>query len=224
MIKVDLWEEDGLLDEATTRGEIAARKFWGKGITRACVELFALNLDRGYRYCMYICFSNPTNTKNVVDRALSLFVGDPEWICLKLYGDNEKGPLDASWEPYGEKELRGRLKRINERANSQALKQAQERLGPGKVGNREVIVEYELSIWYAVEHDDEKIAVWVLGPNYLSDMITRNVPEDMSKIGRVVEYSLQEADEVALIDTIEEEDSITAKVRLQVRPDKEVKG
>jgi hypothetical protein len=224
MIKVDLWEEDGLLDEAATRGEMAAHKFWSKDFTKACIELFALNLDRGYRYSMYICFNDPTNTKNAVDRALGLFVGDPEWIYLRLYGENEKGPLDSSWDPYVEKELRDRLKEINERASSQALKQVQERLSPSMLGNREAIVEHELSIWYAIEHDGEKIAVWVLGPNYLADMITKNVPEDMSKIGKVVGYSLQEADEVVLTDIIEEEDCITAKVRFEVRPGKEVKG
>jgi len=223
MNRIDIWDEDGPLDEAPARGATAASKFWRKDTEKACIELFGLNLDRGYRYHLYICFDSPESTKHAVERALSLFVGEPEWISLLLYEENEECPLDASWKPYREEELRDGLKRINERANSEGLKLVQERLTADILRNREIIVEYELSIRYAVEHDGEKIAVWVLGPNYLADVIPKNASEDLSTIGKVIEYDLREDGEVVLADIIEEEDYVTVRVRFETGLDKEAK-
>ena len=131
MNRIDIWDEDGPLDEAPARGATAASKFWGKDTEKACIELFGLNLDRGYRYHLYICFNNPESTKHAVERALSLFVGEPEWISLLLCEKNEECPLDASWKPYREEELRDGLKRIKERANSEGLKLVRETPYPG---------------------------------------------------------------------------------------------
>jgi len=214
MRKVDLWEVDGLLDEAIERGVIASRKFWGKNVARAFVELSAFNFDRGYRYHLYSPVDDREQTSEVVKLALVISPGDPKFVGLLLYEKGEPSPLDTSWEPYDLEGLRRRIKDNEERVYSSAVRLVQERLGPD-AKQRDTVAEYDLEIKYLVQQNDRKHVLWVLGSNYLADQIAENIPSDFSRVGMIAACWIPEARNTELTDIIEEQDLITAHVKLK---------
>jgi len=212
MIKVDLWETDGMLDEALTRGAMAVEKFWHEDTAKACVELLAFNFDRGYRCHVYTCFAKPEQTENAVDKTLGLLVGNPKWIGLLLYAKDERGPFDEPWESYNEQRLRYKVRRNEEKITALALKLIQERGKPTIKKDKDVIVEYDLDIKYVVQRSGDQHVFWVLGSSLFTDSIIQNVPEDTAEFGGLVEYYVPEVEDVDLVDIVEEEDAITIRV------------
>jgi len=215
MIKVDLWETDGMLDEALTRSAIAAKKFWHKDTAKACIELLAFNFDRGYRCHVYTCFAKPEQTKDMVDKTLGMLVGNPKWIGLLLYARDEKGPFDEPWESYDEQKLRDKVRKNDKKTTSLALKLIQEREKSTVNEEKDVTIEYDLDIKYVIQRGEDRYVFWVLGSSLFADTIIQNVPEDTAELGRLIEYCVPVVEDIDLVDIIEEEHSITVRVEVK---------
>jgi len=219
MRKIDLWESDGLLDETIERGAIASEKFWGKNVAQAFVEFLGFNLDRGYRYHLYQPVLSRERTKETIRNILGASPGDPKWVGLLLYEAVEPSPLDVSWEPYDLKRLLRKIKDDQGKANSYAADAVQERLGSG-AKRRDIVAEYDLEIKYLLQQNEHRLALWILGPNYVADQAIENIPRDFSKLGGIVGCWTPAAEDFELVDIIEDQDLITARVELKPKKDR----
>jgi len=208
LIELELWQSGDDIDEASVRGVIAARKFWQKGIEKACVELGGHNFDRWYRYQMLICIDSQDRVKDAIRKVIRYGPGDIKWVNLLLYKGDEKSVYEELENKVGDlNDLKASLRRNDKKAKELATKLAREHLKSKMDSGKEVIPEYEPIINLLMQGNGDKAVVCLIGYNFQADKVVKNGCKDFNWLGKVVGLNVDDIRKATLIEIEEEEDA-----------------
>jgi len=213
LIKLELWQSGDDIDEASVRGVITARKFWRKGIEKACVELGGHNFDRWYRYQTYLCIDSQDRVKDAVRKVIRYGPGDIKWVNLRLYKEGERSACEELESRVGGlNDLKASLRRNDEKAKELATKLAHEHLKSKMDSWKEIVPEYEPIINLLMRGDGDKAVVCLIGYNFQADKVVKNGQKDFKWLGKVVGYSVDDIKKATLIEIEEEEDAYVVEL------------
>lgn len=207
LIELEIWQSGEDFDEASLRGDIATKKFWRKDVVKACVELGGLNFDRGYRYQVFICFEKQDKVKDIIKKVIRWGPGSLKWINLLLYGPDEKSACEELEKVSDLNGLIEDIRKNEDKAKELATRYAHDYYKLDLNPRKEVVPEYQISVGFLIQMNDDQAIVYTVGINYQVDEMIRNSRKDFKKFGKIVGYCVEEVEKADLIDVEEEEDA-----------------
>jgi len=210
MILRDVWQQDRGIEEAPREATRLVRQYWGQDVSKACLSLSGFNTDEIYAYTIYMSYSKPEDTADMVKELISKAPGSIKHIRLRFYEAGGKDPLDDVRADRPPSNLRADLISFDEEVKKMVLGHLGPPMKEKVSAGRRLAVAYDVKLKVAVMGRTAKVTLAISG--VITPDMDKRLLSVATSFGEVKGYEISPAKELEVVNVEERRDSIFAFV------------